>query len=378
MNHAIALVGLACRYPGAQNAEELWESVLARRAAFRRVPEERLNLSDYGALDGSHPDLTYLTQAAVLTGWHFDRSRFRVAGSTARQADHAHWLALEVAADALADAGFPEGEGLPRDRTGVVVGNSLTGEFSRANIMRLRWPYVRRVMDACLADEGRSIEEREALLTKAEALYKHPFPVPDEDLLPGGLSNTIAGRICNAFDLHGGGFTVDGACASSLLAVTQACTALAAGDLDVAVVGGVDLSIDAFEIVGFSRAGALARREMRVFDAGSNGFWPGEGCGMVVLMPHDLAVRQGHHVYATIRGWGMSSDGAGGLTRPEVSGQSLALRRPTNGRASTSVRSPILRGMARAPRWETPPSSAPCSRCCHRPTARPLSVPSRR
>ena len=64
----------------------------------------------------------------------------------------------------------------------------------------------------------------------------------DEDTLAGGLSNTIAGRICNYFDLNGGGYTVDGACSSSLLSVATACNALADGDLDVAIAGGVDLS----------------------------------------------------------------------------------------------------------------------------------------
>ena len=71
-----------------------------------------------------------------------------------------------------------------------------------------------------------------------------------EETLAGGLSNTIAGRICNHFDLKGCGYTVDGACASSLLAVDHACSALAAGDLDVALAGGVDLSLDPFELGG--------------------------------------------------------------------------------------------------------------------------------
>ena len=105
-----------------------------------------------------------------------------------------------------------------------------------------------------------------------------------EETLAGGLSNTIAGRICNHFDLKGCGYTVDGACASSLLAVDHACSALAAGDLDVALAGGIDLSLDPFELVGFSKAGALAPDVMRIYDARSVGFWPGEGCGMVVLM----------------------------------------------------------------------------------------------
>ena len=127
--------------------------------------------------------------------------------------------------------------------------------------------------------------------------------------------------------MKGGGYTVDGACASSLLATANACSALKAGDLDVAIAGGVDLSLDPFELVGFAKTGALASDEMRVFDRRSSGFWPGEGCGMVVLMRHEDALAQGRRVYAVIRGWGISSDGGGGITRPESDGQIEALRR---------------------------------------------------
>src|SRR5436309_13129529 len=95
-----------------------------------------------------------------------------------------------------------------------------------------------------------------------------------EETLAGGLSNTIAGRICNQFDLHGGGYTLDGACASSLLAVANACSSLAAGDLDAALAGGVDLSLDPFELVGCARTGALAPGERRVYDARSNALIP--------------------------------------------------------------------------------------------------------
>lgn len=91
--------------------------------------------------------------------------------------------------------------------------------------------------------------------------------------------------------------------------------------------GGVNLSLDPFEIVGFAKVGALASNEMRVYDVRSEGFWPGEGCGFVVLTRHRDAIAQGHQVYALVRGWGISSDGSGGLTRPKVEGQSLALLR---------------------------------------------------
>ncbi|MGW7409894.1 SDR family NAD(P)-dependent oxidoreductase [Streptomyces sp. NPDC054833] len=324
----IAIVGMACRYPDATDPKELWDNAVAGRRAFRRLPDVRMNLDDYWDADPTTPDTFYARNAAVIEGYAFDRIAHRIAGSTFRSTDLTHWLALDTAGRALADAGFPAGEGLPRERTGVIVGNTLTGEFSRANVMRLRWPYVRRVMAAALKGEQDWDEDRIAqFLDDVETAYKEPFPAIDEDTLAGGLANTIAGRICNHFDLNGGGYTVDGACSSSLLSVTTAGTALVNGDIDVAVAGGVDLSIDPFEIIGFAKTGALAKGEMRLYDRGSNGFWPGEGCGMIVLMREEDALAAGHRIYATIAGWGVSSDGQGGITRPEVSGYQLALKR---------------------------------------------------
>src|SRR5207247_1139630 len=196
-----------------------------------------------------------------------------------------------------------------------------------ANTVGLRWPYVRRVIESGLKHEGIPADHRRTLLAGLEATYKAPFPPVGEETLAGGLSNTIAGRICNHFELKGGGYTVDWACASSLLAITNACQALVSGDLDVALAGGVDLSVDPFELVGFAKTGALAPEEMRVYDARSAGFWPGEGCGFVALMRHEDALAMGRRVYGLIRGWGVSSDGSGGITRPEVDGQMLAVRR---------------------------------------------------
>src|SRR5947207_1055234 len=291
------------------------------------MPAERLNPADYYSPDPRAPDRTYAMTAAVIEDYEFDRVKYRVSGASYRSADLAHWLALDIAAQALADAGFAGGEGLPRRSTGVYVGNTLTGEFSRAAVMRLRWRYVRRVVGAALADRGLSDEERDALLREIETGFKRPFPEVGEETLAGGLSNTIAGRISNHFDLHGGGYTVDGACASSLLAVSTACSALVAGDCEIALAGGVDLSLDPFEIVGFAKTGALAPEKMRVYDVRSAGFWPGEGCGFAVLMRHDDALAAGRRVYAVIRGWGISSDGAAGTTRPEVEGQLMALSR---------------------------------------------------
>ncbi|GAA4197026.1 type I polyketide synthase [Streptosporangium oxazolinicum] len=318
---------MACRYPEATSPRELWENAVAGRRAFRRLPDERMRLEDYWDPDPATPDRFYTRTAAVIEGYAFDRLAHRIPGSTYRSTDLTHWLALDVAGLALTDAGFPDGDGLPRERTGVVVGNTLTGEFTRANTLRLRWPYVRRTLAAALGEEGWDEDRVAEFLAGYEDSYKSAFPPVDEDTLAGGLANTIAGRICNHFDLNGGGYIVDGACSSSLLSVVTAGKALADHDLDVAIAGGVDLSIDPFEVIGFAKTGALAKSDFRLYDRHSNGFWPGEGCGIVVLMRESDALAAGRRIYATIPGWGVSSDGRGSITRPEIGGYRLALRR---------------------------------------------------
>ncbi len=109
----IAIVGIGLRYPDAGTPGELWENVLAGRRAFRRLPDERMNRADYYSPDPAAPDRFYARKAAVLRDFEFDRIAYKVAGSTYRSTDLTHWLALDVAAPALADAGFPEAGGCP-------------------------------------------------------------------------------------------------------------------------------------------------------------------------------------------------------------------------------------------------------------------------
>ncbi|GAB3159102.1 type I polyketide synthase [Micromonospora sonneratiae] len=324
MANDIVVLGMACRYAESQTPEQLWQNVLARRRTFRPVPARRLPLDEYG---GEDADSTYLTRAAVLDGWEFDRHRFRIPGDVFRSVDLAHWLALEVADAALTDAGLPGGEGVDRSRVGVVLGNTLTGEFSRAATLRVRWPYVRRAVRDALADSGLDTTAQQAVLASVERRYKEPFPVPSDETLAGALSNTIAGRICNHFDFHGTGYTVDAACASSLVSVATAADAISNDTIDVALAGGVDLSLDPLELVGFARVGALAREDMRIYDRHPTGFLPGEGCGIVVLCRESYARERGLRPYARLLGWATSTDGGGGLTRPRLTGQRIALTR---------------------------------------------------
>ncbi len=131
----------------------------------------------------------------------------------------------------------------------------------------------------------------DVLLAAIEEKFKAPFePVADEGLA-GCLSNTIAGRICNYFDFGGGGYVVDGACASSLVAVANACAALEAGDVDAVVAGAVDVSLDPFELIGFSRLGALATDDDVRLRARRDGFLPGEGAAFVIVLLREATAR---------------------------------------------------------------------------------------
>ncbi len=323
---AIAVIGMACRYPGANDLRTFWENILARRRQFRPFPDQRFSLSDYYDPDPSAPDKTYCSKAALIDGFSFDWIAHRIPKSSFLSSDIVHWLALDVSLQALADAGFT-GENVPKERSGVILGNTLTGEQTRAEGLRLRWPFVGRTLKAAARAGGLSSQSVSDLLQTMEAYYKSVFAPVTEDTLAGSLSNTIAGRICNYLDLHGGGYTVDGACSSGLIAVATAASALTNRDLDLVLAGGVDISLDTFELIGFAKAGALTQKDMHVYDRRGSGFIPGEGCGFVALKRLEDAVADGNTIYAIIRGWGISSDGKGGLMAPSVKGQAIALKR---------------------------------------------------
>ncbi|TCW40538.1 acyl transferase domain-containing protein [Laceyella sacchari] len=323
---SIAIIGIGSHYPGASDLKELWENILSRRRQFREMPKQRLPLDEYYDRRTDAPDKTYGRFAAVIDGFSFDWAQRRIPKATYEGSDIVHWLALEVASQALADAGYTRDK-IPKDKTGVIVGNTLTGEFTRANTLRLRWPYVRKTLRAAGKSQGLSDAMIKQLEQQMESIYKSAFPPVTEDTLAGGLSNTIAGRICNYYDLHGGGYVVDGACSSSLLAVATAAGKLANGELDLALAGGVDISLDPLEVVGFAKAGALTKNDMNVYDRQSSGFIPGEGCGFIMMKRLEDAKRDGDYIYAVIQGWGISSDGKGGITAPKAEGQALALLR---------------------------------------------------
>lgn len=321
----IAILSMTCRFPDANSPSELWANIVEGRRSFRAIPPEQLDIGRYSAgLVGEAESITPI-RAGLLADWSVDRRDLRIPNKTFAATDLTHWLALELSAAAIASIGGPDR--LNRAKTAVIVANTLTGEFSRAALLRQRLPFLDDVLSQAGDREGLPKDLALRLRGRfAEELRRH-FPEPNEDSLAGGLANTIAGRTANYFDLGGGAFSVDGACASSLVALADAANMLVTAQADAAVVTAVDLSLDPFELVGFSRNGALAADAMRVFDARANGFWPGEGGACVLVMREDDAIRRGLPLLARLRGWGLSSDGAGGLTRPSREGQLAAYSR---------------------------------------------------
>ncbi|MFO1428675.1 MAG: SDR family NAD(P)-dependent oxidoreductase [Candidatus Competibacteraceae bacterium] len=321
----IAVIGMAGWYPGAQSLRQLWENVLTKRQQFREMVDCRLPLSDYYDPDKNAPDKVYSRKAAYIENFDFDWQSKRIPKSSVDSSDIVHWLALEVALKALQDASYAKDQ-VKGSNTAVILGNTLTGEWSRSNNLRLRWPFVRRALKRTAAAYHLDSEALDTYLAAAEAAFKSVFPPVDEDTLAGALSNTVAGRICNYLDLYGGGYTVDGACASSLLAIINGARSLLLNEVDMVFAGGIDISLDAFELVGFAKTGALTPDEMAVYDDRASGFIPGEGCGFVILKRLRDAIDAGDQIYAVINGWGVSSDGRGGITAPSVKGQSKAMR----------------------------------------------------
>lgn len=322
---SIGIIGMACVYPGAHSPEELWQNVLAGRRFFRRMPPQRLPIRDYFDADPEAPGKTYCDQMAVIKDWAFDPLEFRIPQVTVEASDITHWLALSTAAEAIKDAHLDLGS-VNLTRVGVVLGNTLTGEFSRSHYLRFRWPYVERTIRRALNDKGYEPQHIRSILQAVKYYYESPLPEITEDSLPGNMANTIVGRICNHFDFGGGGYVVDGACSSSLLAVATACNHLMNGDMDLVIAGGVDISLDPFEIVGFAKTRALASDDTRPYDDRTAGMLAGEGCGIIILAREEDARSAGYGIRALIRGWGYSSDGRSSITAPEQEGQIRALR----------------------------------------------------
>ncbi|HNH47109.1 MAG TPA: type I polyketide synthase, partial [Myxococcota bacterium] len=319
---------MGCRLPGAFSHSRLWEQLLAGYSAITEVPATRWDWRLYWDADPSVPDRTYSKIGAFIEDFRFDPKRFRIPPSVARTMDPVQQLTLEAAYDAMVDAGYGSDRSFDRERTAVILGNSMGGEITTSYTMRVMMPAMRQALEQGADFSRLPAEERARIIGDYEARFRADLPVITEDSMPGELANVVAGRVANALNFGGPNFTTDAACASSMAAMEAAVKGLQDGDFDLALTGGADRSMGVPTYVKFSKIGALSPDGSRPFDAGANGFVMGEGAGIVLLKRLDDAIRDGDKIYAVIRGIGASSDGKGkGITAPNPEGQMRALQR---------------------------------------------------
>lgn len=319
----VAVVGMAAVFPGAPDVDTFWRNILGRVDAISPAPADRIDPVFFGdpASDGA-ADRFYCRRGGFIPDIEFEAAAYGVMPATARDAEPDQLLALATAARALADAGLgPSPE--RADRYGVVIGRGgyITPATARLAHRVHTAQQVVEVVRSILPDLG------EAQLREIKGRFQDAVgraaPESAIDIVP----NLVASRTANRLDLHGPAYTVDAACASSLVALSHATEALAAGRADVMIAGGVHHCHDVSLWSVFSQLGALSRNErIRPFDRAADGIVIGEGTGMVVLKRLDDAERDGDRIYSVIRGVGLASDGrSGSLMSPSSDGQVRAM-----------------------------------------------------
>jgi acyl transferase domain-containing protein/phosphopantetheinyl transferase len=320
----IAIIGMACIFPGAGDLHRYWENILAKVDAVSDAPEDWESAFYYDPESGSN-DRTYCRRGGFLGDLAaFDPAQYGVMPNAVDGTEPDHFLALRVAYDALVHAGYKD-PGKYRETTEVIVGRGTY--VNRGNTTALQHSMV--VDSVIRVLRQLHPEHTDEELASVRAALKQSLPPFHADTAPGLVPNIISGRIANRLDCMGANYIVDAACASSLVAVDHAVRDLQSGRCDMAVAGGVNASVPPTILVIFSQLNALSRTgRIRPFDSAADGTLLGEGAGMVVLKRLADAERDGDRIWAVIKGAGVASDGrAIGLLAPRLEGEELALRR---------------------------------------------------
>lgn len=303
----VAIIGMACIFPGAPDLEAYWASILQGRDSVREVPAERWNIAQYYDNGEPRSGKSVSKWGGFIADTPFDPVLFGIPPQSLAAIEPVQLLSLAVARAAMRDAGY-EQRWFDREKTAVIFGAESGADLATQYSFRNVYPHYCGEMPAELAAA---------------------LPSLTEDSFPGVLVNVISGRIANRLGLGGVNYAVDSACASSLTAIELGVKELRAGSSDMVLAGGADFHNGISDFLMFSSAGALSPTgRCRSFDDTADGICLGEGVGVVVLKRLDDAERDGDRVYAVIDGVAGASDGKGlGLTAPRKEGQKRALER---------------------------------------------------
>ncbi len=307
----VAIIGMSCILPKAPCLRAYWQNILNKVNALIEIPADRWDWREYYDRDPRAKDKVYSKWGGFIDEIPFDPLSYGMPPGSLSSIDPIQLLTLEAVRAALRDAGYLD-RPFDRERASVILGASGAGELGQLYGFRSWIPHL-------FGAEGPQILAR----------LDSNLPQWTEDSFPGILTNIVAGRVANRFDLGGVNFTVDAACASSLAAVQLAVEELERRTSDMVIVGGADTIQSPFAYLCFSKTYALSPSgRCRPFDEKADGIAISEGIGILVLKRLADAERDGDRIYAVIKGIGGSSDGRDkGLTAPRPEGQILALRR---------------------------------------------------
>jgi 3-oxoacyl-(acyl-carrier-protein) synthase/phosphopantetheinyl transferase len=286
------------------------------------VPTDRWDTGYYEP-GGRRADQIYCRRGGFVDA-EVDAARFGIMPNSVRDAEPDQLIALRIAADAIADAGGEDRLPADRQRVGVILGR---GGYLTPGLVRLDQRV--RAASQLVKTLGELLPDLDpARLDDIRAAFTEQLGPEAPESAIGLVPNLAASRLANRLDLRGPAYTVDAACASSLVAVDHAVQELGNGRCDVVLAGGVHHCHDITIWSVFSQLGALSPSEqIRPFHKDADGVLIGEGTGVVVLKRLEDAERDGDRVYAVIRGTGVASDGrTASLLNPDSSGQARAVR----------------------------------------------------
>ena len=284
-----AIVGIGCRFPGGVTSlEGLWNVLSGGKDVVTSVPGERFDLARYWHPDRKASGRTCSVSAGIVGDVKkFDAAFFGMSPKEAEALDPQQRMMLEMAWEAFEDAGIAPSEAAG-SKTAVYVGAASTDMgIIHADDPSMTGPYA----------------------------------------MTGTSLSIIANRLSYFFDLHGPSMTIDTACSSSLVALHEACRAMEAENLPMALVGGVNVLLSPLSFVGFSKAHMLsADGRCKVFDESGNGYVRSEGGAVILIKPLEAAIRDHDAIHAVIRATGVNSDGrTSGIALPNGAAQKALL-----------------------------------------------------
>jgi len=285
----VAIIGMACRYPGANSPAALWQLLREGVDAVREIPADRWDVDRFYDEDAGVPGKMNTRWGGFLEQIdHFDAHFFKVSPREAVHLDPQQRLLMEVTWEALEDAGQVTAK-LAGTQTGVFIG--IMGN-----------------------DYG------DTPMNDPQLVNFYTFP---------GIARCIAAnRLSHFFDFRGPSMAIDSACSSSLVATHLACQSLWSGESTLAIAGGVNLILSPEGTIWYAKAGLLARDgRCKTFDARADGLVRGEGAGVVILKLLSQALADGDPIHAVIAGGAVNQDGrSNGLTAPNRWAQEALVR----------------------------------------------------